>query len=83
MKNWFKNFQAFMYPVTIFAVAIVYAFESFATRTYVDDKHKSVTETMEKDKKQVLEVLSEIKETLKVIDGRVYDMSGKPNRGGH
>ena len=64
MGKWFKQFEALIWAITIAMGFVVFIFQAFATRDYVDAKHESVVET-----------LRDIKSTLERIDQRTFEIS--------
>ena len=64
MDRLIKNLQALVWPATIIAIALVWAYSSFATINYVDTKHQGV-----------LEILNDIRDHVKMIDERTYELA--------
>lgn len=64
MSKWLKEFQGLVWAATLIAVALVWAYQSFATIAYVDQKHQGV-----------LEILHEINDHVKTIDDRTFELS--------
>lgn len=64
MGKWLKDFQALIWAATIAVGLISYAYQSFATKEFVNTKHESV-----------MGVLSEIRESVKTIDDRTYELA--------
>ena len=64
MGKWFKQFEALIWAATLALVSLAFVYTSFATKEYVDNKHESV-----------MGVLSEMRESLKKIDDRTYELA--------
>lgn len=66
MGKWFRQFEALIWAVSLAAATLAYTYQSFATKEYVEMKHESV-----------MDVLNRIDQNVKTIDQRMYDMNGK------
>ena len=66
MEKLLKRLKALAWPATIIAVAIIWAYSSFATIAYVDNKHAGV-----------MEVLNDIRERVKTIDDRTFELANR------
>lgn len=64
MGKWFKQFEALIWVGTLIAVSLIWAYQSFATIAYVDQRHAGV-----------MDVLSDIRDRVKSIDERTFDLA--------
>ncbi len=60
--GWFKHFESLIWAATLVAASLVFAYQSFATKEYVDQKHESV-----------VNILQDIKSAVQKIDDRMYE----------
>lgn len=64
MGKWFQQFEALIWAASIALISLVYIFQAFATKEYVDAKHENVVNT-----------LIQMQSTLDKIDQRTYEMA--------
>lgn len=69
MGKWFKQFEALIWAASIALATLAYTYQSFATKEYVDTKHESV-----------MDVLNRIDANVKLVEQRTYDLNGKEAR---
>lgn len=67
MGKWFKDFEALVWAATIAVGSMVFIFQAFATKEYVDTKHEGV-----------MEVLKEIREDVREIRAHQMDRHNGP-----
>lgn len=66
MNKWYEKNQGIIWVVTITVGIMAYAYTTFATVEYVDKKHTDVSA-----------VLSEMKDDLKDVRNKVYELNGE------
>jgi len=59
MGNWFKQFEALIWAATIALACLMFMFQAFATKEYVELKHENV-----------IDILSEIRTDIREIKNR-------------
>lgn len=64
MGKWLKDFQVIVWAATLMAISLVWAYQSFATIAYVDQKHAGV-----------MDILKDIQDRVKTIDDRTFDLA--------
>lgn len=64
MGKWYKQFEALIWAATVGVGLLTYAYSSFATKEYVNEKHAGV-----------MEVLNDIRTDVKTIEQRTYDLA--------
>ena len=64
MGRWFKQFESLIWAATLALASLAFVYQSFATKEYVDVKHQGV-----------MDVLTEIREHVRTIDDRTYELS--------
>jgi hypothetical protein len=56
MGNWFKQFEALIWMATIALVSLIFVYQSFATKEYVDIKHEGVIDILKEIREDVREL---------------------------
>ncbi len=69
MGRWFKQFEALIWAATLAVASLAFAYGTFATTLYVDTKHEGV-----------MDVLNEIRESVRTIDQRTFDIARERKR---
>lgn len=69
MGRWFKQFEAIIWAASLALATVAYTYQSFATKEYVETKHESV-----------MDVLNRIDSNVKTVEQRTYELAQK--RGG-
>ena len=64
MSKWFKQFEALIWAATVALASMGYVYASFATKEYVDQKHNSV-----------VQILERIDTAVQKIDDRTYELA--------
>lgn len=72
-----KKIDPLLGLVAMLVSTLAYVFTTFATRAYVDERHAEAIEHSDQNFVKNREPLLEMRETLKIIDQRTYDMNGR------
>lgn len=56
MGKWFKQFEALIYIATIAVACMLFMFQAFATKEYVDIKHEGVMDVLREIRTDVREI---------------------------
>lgn len=56
MGKWFKQFEALVWAATIALGALVFVYQAFATKEYVDIKHEGVVNILTEIRQDVREI---------------------------
>lgn len=63
MGAFFKQFEALIWTASTTVGVLLWAYTSFATKEYVNQKHESV-----------VQILSDIRDTVKTMEQRQYEL---------
>lgn len=72
--TWVKKNRDYIWLLTVMCGIVVWAYTSFATNKNVEDKEKSMKTYVDEKHNSVTSTLRSMDETLRRIDGRVYDL---------
>lgn len=65
MGSWFRQFEALIWAATLAAASLLFAYQSFATKEYVELRHNSAMDVLQDIKESQREMRSDIKELMK------------------
>ena len=66
MGKWLKQFESLIWAAMLALTSLAFVYQSFATKEYVDVKHNGV-----------LLILEDIRDSVKKIDERTYELARK------
>ena len=64
MGKWFRQFEALIWAASLAIATLAFAYQSFATKEYVNQKHESV-----------MDVLTEIRASVRTIEDRTFQLA--------